>query len=125
MMVKMPRGFLKWLSAVGLLATLVGATVWGTIALATPGAAHAGLPASTHAPSSCDVVKGKTYIAFTNGRFDSYPDAAAAGKWIFDSGGRATGRIMTAYEPTANSGTQQLVTAVCTLDPHGVGVLSF
>jgi hypothetical protein len=125
MMVKISDGFFKRLSAVGLLITLVGATVWGTIVLATPGAAHVNLPASVPPPTPCDAIKGKTYIAFTIGKFDDHPHAAAAGRWVFDNHANGTGRTLLVYEPTDQIVLQQMPTATCGVGQHGVGMLSF
>lgn len=93
--------------------------------LATPSTAHVNLAALSPPPNPCDLIKGKTYIAFTIGKFDDHLNAASAGKLTFDSQGNGTGRSLLVYEPTDQTVLQQMVTATCTVSSDGVGLLSF
>jgi hypothetical protein len=122
-MVNTRHGFRKFF-VIWLLGTLFSVTIWGLTLLATPSTA-VNLPASVTTLHPCDVIKGRTYIAFTIGEFDGHRNAAAAGKWTFDSGGRGTGRTLRVLEPTDQTVLQQTPTAACTRLSDSVGVLSF
>jgi hypothetical protein len=93
--------------------------------LAASSAAHAKPSPAGMPPNPCDMIKGKTYIAFTVGQFDNHPLAGAAGKWTFDSQGNGLGRSLIVYEPTDQTVLQQLPTVTCTLTSEGIGLLSF
>ena len=121
-----PRhGFFKGVVAIGLLTTVFGVITWCVTILATPSAAHVNLYASAPPPNPCDMIKGKTYIAFTTGQFDNHPNAASAGKWTFDNQGNGTGRSLLVYEPNDQIVLQQMPTAICTIFSDGIGLLSF
>jgi hypothetical protein len=126
MMVNTRRGFREFAVAIALLATVVSVTIWSFTMLAIPSTAHVNLPAFGPPLNPCDMIKGKTYIAFTTGQFDAHPNAASAGKWTFDSQGNGTGRSLLVYEPTDQVVLQQMPTVTCTVSSDGVtGVLSF
>jgi hypothetical protein len=63
--------------------------------------------------SPCDAIKGKSYIAWSSGKFDDNPDAASSSKLVFDRSGKGTSRGFLSYKPTDTSGTHQTFNVTC------------
>ncbi len=70
-------------------------------------------------PSACDAIKGKTYISWVGGKFDSNPEAAGASRISFDSSGTGASRSFLGIRPTDATGTQQILKAACSIQPKG------
>jgi len=121
-MLNTSRGLFKRAGLTGLFTTLAGVTVCGLMFFAPTGAARVKAPAPA---TPCDAIKGKTYIAFITGQFDEHPDAASAGRWIFDKQARGVGRSMYAYKPGDLPAQQQALTATCAVGQDGVGLIGF
>ena len=117
------RSFTKSMGRIALLAITLTILATGSRVAST--AAHVNPSSANVPPNPCDMIKGKTYIAFTVGQFDSHPNAGAAGKWTFDGQGNGTGRSLIVYEPTDQIVVQQLPTVTCSITSDDVGLLSF
>lgn len=63
--------------------------------------------------SPCEAIRGKTYIAWSGGKFDDNPDAASAARISFDRSGNGASRSFLAFRPSDATGTQQIQTVEC------------
>lgn len=70
----------------------------------------------------CAEFKNRTYIAFNEGKFDDYPNAAGAFRIKFNADGTVgTARFFTAYTPDAANGLQQTLVFTCKKLDNGNG----
>jgi hypothetical protein len=89
-----------------------------TIAIFTLTLASAGFAQNMKKDAApCEMIKGKTFIAWSAGKFDDNPDAAAAMRIVFDARGKGTARTFIAFRPTDATGTQQIQTVTCAVLP--------
>ena len=63
--------------------------------------------------SPCESIKGKTYIAWSSGKFDDNPDAAGGSKLEFDARGTGKSRSFLSFKPTDANGTHELLSVKC------------
>ncbi|MFN7920600.1 MAG: hypothetical protein U0Q16_10920 [Bryobacteraceae bacterium] len=74
---------------------------------------------------ACKAMAGKTYLGYSSGKFDDYPDAASAMLLSVDGSGKGKARAFAGYDPKSGSATQQELSTSCTALPGGKTALKY
>ena len=74
---------------------------------------------------TCKAIAGKTYQAYSSGKFDDFPDAASAMLLKVDGAGKGKARVFSGYDPKTTAALQQELSTTCGTLPAGKSYLKF